>query len=207
MVAIQVAPVFCSSACARVHDLLVAGLAADRIGAADEIPGADDIIEKHRDDEDDAGDDRGFGPGDRRPDHPGRTSLARQHRDVDGGGGKSNRPDEHRPGVADPQASAISRRNRRNGTITAVDSRIATGSPRRYPRHAVRLTPDSTTGSRMNPTSPNCRPMNSPTVRSDNSWVAVARTSWKRNDAQSCPAFQIRTGRNTTTAISAAAHG
>ena len=59
----------------------------------------------------------------------------------------------------------------------------------------------------MNPTSPNCRPMKSPTVRSDNSWVAVARTNWNRNDAQSCPAFQIKTGRNTATAISAAAHG
>ena len=59
----------------------------------------------------------------------------------------------------------------------------------------------------MNPTSPNCRPMKSPTVRSDNSWVAMARTDWKRNVAQSCPAFQIRTGKNRTTAISAAAHG
>jgi len=38
----------------------------------------------------------------------------------------------------------------------------------------------------INPTSPNCRPTKSPTVRSDNSWVAVARTNWNRNDAQSC---------------------
>ncbi len=37
--------------------------------------------------------------------------------------------------------------------------------------------------------------MNSPTVRNDNGWVATARTNWKRNDAQSCPAFQISTGR------------
>ena len=33
--------------------------------------------------------------------------------------------------------------------------------------------------------------MNSPTVRNDNGWVATARTNWKRNDAQSCCAFQI----------------
>ena len=69
------------------------------------------------------------------------------------------------------------------------------------------VTPDKTTGSRINPTSPNCRPMKSPTVRSDHSWVAVARTSWNLNVAQSCPAFQIRTGRNNTAAISTAAHG
>src|SRR5260221_13953099 len=49
--------------------------------------------------------------------------------------------------------------------------------------------------------------MNSPTVRNDHSWAAVARTNWNRNDAQSCPAFQIKTGRNATSAISAAAHG
>src|SRR5258708_16399688 len=49
--------------------------------------------------------------------------------------------------------------------------------------------------------------MKSPTVRSDNSWVAVARTDWNLKDAQSCPAFQISTGRNSATAISAAAHG
>src|SRR5216684_1086676 len=84
---------------------------------------------------------------------------------------------------------------------------MATASPRRYPRHAVSVRPDKTTGSRMNPTSPNCRPMKSPTVRNDGSWVAVARTNWNLNDAQSCPAFQIRTGRNNTNAISAAAHG
>ena len=49
--------------------------------------------------------------------------------------------------------------------------------------------------------------MNSPTVRNENGWVATARTNWKRNDAQSCSAFQISTGENTTTAISAASHG
>ena len=49
--------------------------------------------------------------------------------------------------------------------------------------------------------------MNSPTVRNDNGWVATARTNWKRNEAQSCSAFQISTGRNTITAISAASHG
>src|ERR1700736_1946153 len=38
------------------------------------------------------------------------------------------------------------------GTITAVDSRMATALPRRYPRHAVNASPDNTTGSRMNPT-------------------------------------------------------
>ncbi len=91
--------------------------------------------------------------------------------------------------------------------MTQVESRIATASPRRYPRHAVNATPDKTTGNRINPTSPNCRPIKSPTVRSDNSWVAVARTNWNRNDAQSCWSFQIRTGRNTTSAISAASQG
>src|SRR5258708_39987541 len=59
----------------------------------------------------------------------------------------------------------------------------------------------------MNPTSPNCRPKYSPSVRNDNSWVAVTRTNWNLNDAQSFCAFQIRTGENTATAISAAAHG
>ena len=49
--------------------------------------------------------------------------------------------------------------------------------------------------------------MKSPTVRNDNSWVAVARTNWNRNEAQSCPAFQIRTGENNASAISAAAQG
>src|SRR6266849_9655966 len=88
-----------------------------------------------------------------------------------------------------------------NGTITQVESRMATALPRRYPRHIVNAAPDNTTGSRINPTSPNCRPTKSPTVRSDNSLVAVARTSWNRNDAQSCWAFQIKTGRNKTTAI------
>ena len=84
---------------------------------------------------------------------------------------------------------------------------MATASPRRYPRHAVKATPDNTTGSRMNPTNPNCRPIKSATVRSDSSWVAVARTNWNLNDAQSCWAFQIRTGMNRTSAISAASHG
>src|SRR5467141_3784875 len=93
------------------------------------------------------------------------------------------------------------------GTITHVESRMATALPRRYPRHAVNAAPDKTTGSRINPTSPNCRPMKSPTVRNDHSWVAVARTNWNLNDAQSCPAFQIKTGRNNATAISAASQG
>src|SRR3954452_9837074 len=94
-----------------------------------------------------------------------------------------------------------------NGTITAVESKIASASPRRYPRHAVKVTPDNTTGSRINPTSPNCRPMKSPMVRNDHSWLAVARTNWNRNDDQSCPAFQIRTGANNNSAISTAAQG
>src|ERR1700681_3808118 len=59
----------------------------------------------------------------------------------------------------------------------------------------------------MNPTNTNCRPMKSPTERNDNSCVAVARTNWNLNDAKSCPAFQIKTGRNNTTAISAASQG
>src|ERR1700694_2114884 len=91
--------------------------------------------------------------------------------------------------------------------MTAVESRMATASPRRYPLHAVNAAPDKTTGSRMNPTSPNCRPTKSPTVRNDHSWVAVARTNWNLNDAQSCPEFQIKTGRNNTAAISAASQG
>src|SRR5437899_12399256 len=53
-----------------------------------------------------------------------------------------------------------------NGTITADDSRIATGSRVRQPRHAVSVTPDNTTGSSTKPTRPSCRPKNSPTVRS-----------------------------------------
>src|SRR6266852_5940081 len=93
------------------------------------------------------------------------------------------------------------------GTMTQVDSRMATALPRRYPRHAVSASPDKTTGSRMNPTSPNCRPKYSPIVRNDTSWVAVTRTNWNLNDAQSFSAFQIRAGENTATAISAAAHG
>ena len=84
---------------------------------------------------------------------------------------------------------------------------MATASPRRYPRHAVKATPDNTTGSRMNPTNPNCRPIKSATVRNDSPWVAVARTNWNLNDAQSCWAFQTKTGRNRTSAISAASHG
>src|SRR5215208_1073454 len=91
--------------------------------------------------------------------------------------------------------------------MTAVESRIATGSPRRYPRHAINVTPDKTTGNRTNPTSPNCKPIKSPTVRNDHWFVAVARTNWNRNEAQSCPAFQIRTGVNNATAINAAAPG
>src|SRR5882724_6018357 len=57
----------------------------------------------------------------------------------------------------------------RNGTNTAVDSKIATGSRPREPRHAVSVTPDRTTGNSTNPTRPNCRPKKSPTVRNDNS--------------------------------------
>src|ERR1700737_3118760 len=49
--------------------------------------------------------------------------------------------------------------------------------------------------------------MKSPSVRSDNSWAAFTRTDWNVNEAQSWPAFQIRTGRNKATAIGAAAHG
>src|SRR3954463_6044657 len=55
----------------------------------------------------------------------------------------------------------------RNGTSTAVDSRIPTGSRPRKPRPAVSVTPDSSTGSITKPTRPNCRPRNSPTVRND----------------------------------------
>ena len=62
MVAIQVAPVFCNSILRAGGDLLVAGLAADRIDLADEIPGRGDVIEKHDDDEGDARDDRDVGP-------------------------------------------------------------------------------------------------------------------------------------------------
>ncbi len=43
-------------------DLLIAGFAADRIGAADEIPGGRDVIEEDADDEGDAGDDRDADP-------------------------------------------------------------------------------------------------------------------------------------------------
>ena len=77
-------------------------------------------------------------------------------------------------------------RKYKNGTITAVDNRIATGSRVRAPRHAVSVTPESTTGSSTKPTRPNCRLKNSPSVRSDSGCSATARTSWKRNEAQSC---------------------
>src|SRR5207244_880972 len=63
-----------------------------------------------------------------------------------------------------------------NGTITAVESRIATGSRLRKPRHAVSATPEITTGSSTKPTRPNCSPKNSPTVRNDSGCVATART-------------------------------
>jgi len=36
------------------------------------------------------------------------------------------------------------------------------------------------------PTSPNCKADKIPDGANDNSWVAVARTNWNRNDAQSC---------------------
>ena len=75
------------------------------------------------------------------------------------------------------------------------------------PRHAVKVTADSSTGSRIGPTRKNCRPKKSPTVRSDSSWVATARTDWNRNEAQSCCAFQISTGENSATAIPPAAQG
>src|ERR1700730_12316474 len=45
------------------------------------------------------------------------------------------------------------------GTMTQVDSRMATALPGRYPRQAVSARPDKTTGSRMKPTSPNCKPI------------------------------------------------
>ena len=44
-------------------------------------------------------------------------------------------------------------------------------------------------------------------VRNDHSWLALARTNWNRNDDQSCPAFQIRTGANNNSAISTAVQG
>ena len=50
-------------------------------------------------------------------------------------------------------------------------------------------------------------PMNSPSVRNVRSRSTVARTAWKRNEAQSCSAFQIKTGENATIAISAAKYG
>src|SRR3977135_4188052 len=63
-----------------VHDLLITRLAADRIGLADQVPGADDVIKKHQNDEDDAGNNRRVGPRDGRLDHPCGKTLAREHR-------------------------------------------------------------------------------------------------------------------------------
>src|ERR1700704_1084371 len=45
-----------------VHDLLITRLAADRIGLADQVPGADDIIKKQQNDEDDTGNIRRVSP-------------------------------------------------------------------------------------------------------------------------------------------------
>src|SRR6266700_8265162 len=50
-------------------------------------------------------------------------------------------------------------RKYRNGTRTELDSRTATGSRWRKPRQAERIRPDKVTGSRMNPTRPNWRPI------------------------------------------------
>src|SRR4051794_32322222 len=91
--------------------------------------------------------------------------------------------------------------------MTQLESRIAIGSRRPKPRHAVSATPDSTTGSSTGPTWPNCRPKNSPTVRSEYSWVADARTNWNLNDAQSCWASQTTPGENPASAINAASQG
>src|SRR5258708_15136949 len=101
----------------------------------------------------------------------------------------------------------VYQKNQPYGPPRGRKTKCAAASPRSSPRHAVNDTPDNTTGSRMKPTNPNCRPMKSATVRSDNSWVAVARTNWNLNEAQSCWAFQIKTGRNRTNANTAASHG
>ena len=61
-------------------DRLVTGLAADRIGAADEIEGHHQIVEADGNDKGDAGDDRDFGPAERHRDKGGRPSFPRQHR-------------------------------------------------------------------------------------------------------------------------------
>src|ERR1700744_3535293 len=102
--------------------------------------------------------------------------------------------------VSPPRKGSDFQRKKRKGMMTAVDSSMATASPRRKPRHAVKATPVNTTGSSTKPTRPNCIPMNSPKVRSDHvcSEVAVAAlTAWKRNEAQSCCAFQITPGMNS----------
>src|SRR4051812_44084477 len=91
--------------------------------------------------------------------------------------------------------------------MTQSDSSSAMASLRRAARHAVSVTPESTTGSRTGPTRKNWRPKKSPTVRSDSSWVATARTDWNRNEAQSFPAFQTSTGEKIASAIAAAAQG
>ena len=127
--------------------------------------------------------------------------------DVDGGGGKAGGPQKHRPGVADAQASATSRRNRRTARsrrsragsrpARGCASRATPSAPRpRSPPAAARSRPGRIAGRRIRRR-----------VRNDSGCVATARTNWKRNEAQSCWSFQISTGENTATAISAAHHG
>ena len=77
--------------CARLH-LLIAGLAADRIGAANQIPGRRNIIEEHGDDEGDTCDHGHLRPIDRRLDHPLRPTLTGEHCEVDRGGGEAGGP-------------------------------------------------------------------------------------------------------------------
>ncbi len=74
----------------------------DRIDATDEIEWRRHVVDKHDHDEADAGDHRCLGPERRRPDNPRAPVFARQHGDVDRSGGDAGRPQEHRPGVADP---------------------------------------------------------------------------------------------------------
>ena len=74
------------------RDLFIAGLAADGIGPADQIPGRGDVIEEHTDHEGDAGDDRHPRPPERRLHDPVRPTLARQHDEIDGGRGKAGGP-------------------------------------------------------------------------------------------------------------------
>ena len=124
------------------RDLFIAGLAADGIGPADQIPGRRDVIEEHADHEGDAGDDSHPRPPECRFHDPVRPALARQHHEIDGGRGESRRATGTSARCRRRAASATSRGNR--GTAPAprstAGSRPARGCDSRARPSASRRT-------------------------------------------------------------------